>query len=274
MRRRLAFGGAVVALALTAAACGGGGGGNDAAVSIKTLQAAVSNTQAAPSSRFVMDMRLQGGGDAFSLQGEGVTTGDGKQLQATVTLPTVGTLEERVVDDTIYMNLGDFGPAAATLPDGKKWVRLSLDDLQARTGLDFQQLLDQAKSNGPSQGLSYLQGLSGDVEKIGDDTIAGEHATHYRASIDYAKVAAKLPSSSAATADELAKLGTVPADVWIDDQDRVVKMHFTIDAGSTGVGAGTAELTMEITDFGVPVDVQAPPADETTDLSSLSGVST
>jgi hypothetical protein len=31
---------------------------------------------------------------------------------------------------------------------------------------------------------------------------------------------------------------------------------------------------MEITDFGVPVDVQAPPADQTTDLSSLTGVST
>ena len=31
---------------------------------------------------------------------------------------------------------------------------------------------------------------------------------------------------------------------------------------------------MEITDFGVPVDVQAPPADQTTDLSSLTDVST
>ena len=53
----------------------------------------------------------------------------------------------------------------------------------------------------------------------------------------------------------------MPADVWIDGQDRVVKMHMTIDGsafGGTGSG-GTAELTMEISDFGVPVDVQAPP---------------
>jgi hypothetical protein len=40
-----------------------------------------------------------------------------------------------------------------------------------------------------------------------------------------------------------------------------------------GAGAGTAEMTMEITDFGVPVDVQAPPADETVDLFSLQGQS-
>ena len=110
--------------------------------------------------------------------------------------------------------------------------------------------------------------------KVGDDTVAGQHATHYRASIDYAKVAAKLPDSAASQREELSKLGKVPADVWINDDDRVVKMHLVIDAGSLGASAGTAELTMEITDFGVPVDVQAPPADQTTDLSSLTDVST
>jgi len=62
--------------------------------------------------------------------------------------------------------------------------------------------------------------------------------------------------------------------VWINDEDRVVKMHLVVDGGSLGASAGTAALTMEITDFGVPVDVQAPPADQTTDLSSLTGIST
>ncbi len=65
----------------------------------------------------------------------------------------------------------------------------------------------------------------------------------------------------------------MPADVWIDDNDRVVKMHFTMDASGFGVGAGTAEVTMEITDFGVPVDVQAPPADQTVDFSELGSLS-
>jgi len=153
-------------------------------------------------------------------------------------------------------------------------VRVSLDELQQRSGADFGGLADQAQSSGPQQGLEYLQGLSGDVVKVGDDTVAGQHATHYRASIDYAKVADKLPASAAAQRDTLAKLGKVPADVWINDDDRVVKMHFVVDAGALGSSAGTAELTMEITDFGVPVDVQAPPADQTTDLSSLTGVST
>jgi hypothetical protein len=272
MRRRLALGGVVVALALTAAACGGGGGGNDAAVSIKTLQAAVSNTQAAPSSRFVMDMDVNASGQSVTIHGEGIVAGDGKTGQITLSLSSLGSIEERIVDGTVYANFGDL-PFASKL-GATPWVRVSLDELQQRSGADFGGLADQAQSTGPQQGLEYLQGLSGDVVKVGDDTVAGQHATHYRASIDYAKVAAKLPDSAASQRDELSKLGKVPADVWINDDDRVVKMHLVVDAASLGASAGTAELTMEITDFGVPVDVQAPPADQTTDLSSLTDVST
>jgi hypothetical protein len=269
MRRRLVFTGIVVALAIGAAACGGGSG-SEGAVSIKTLQAAVSNTQATESSRFTMTIRTELSGESVDLEATGVASGDGKELQMTLTLPAAGSLEERLVDGTIYMDFGGLA-AGRELPEGKQWVSVSLDELQSRTGTDFSQLLDQAETSGPTQGLQYLQGLSGDVEKIGDDTVGGEHATHYRASIDYAKVAAKLPSTSTDLAEKLAKLGTVPADVWIDDQDRIVKMHFTIDGSALGAGAGTADFTMEFTGFGVPVDVQAPPADETVDLLTLQG---
>ena len=46
-------------------------------------------------------------------------------------------------------------------------------------------------------------------------------------------------------------------------------MQFAIDGGAFGADGGTIEMTMEITDFGVPVDVQAPPADQTVDFSTL-----
>src|SRR6266508_1715590 len=82
MRRGLALGGMVVALAISAAACGGGNGG-EAAVSIKTLQAAVSNTQDADSTRFTMDITVDAAGHQVSITGEGITSADGKQAQLT-----------------------------------------------------------------------------------------------------------------------------------------------------------------------------------------------
>ena len=272
MKRRGALAGIVVALAVTAAACGSGGGSDasGASVSIKTLQAAVSNSQAEPSSRFTLDLAVDADGHSEAIHGEGVSAGDGKTGQFTFTVPSAGTIEERIVDNTVYMNFGDL---LGIKLGGKQWVKIGLDDLQQQSGGALGDLADQAGQNGPQQGLEYLQGLSGDVEKIGDDTVAGEHATHYRASIDYAKVAAELPDQSAKARDKLTKLGTVPADVWINDDDRVVKMQFAIDGSAFGSDGGTIQMTMEITDFGVPVDVQAPPDDQTVDFSSLGALS-
>ena len=272
MKRRGALAGIVVALAVTAAACGSGGSGSDASgdpvVSIKTLQAAASNTQAAESSRFTMEMKVDIAGEPTTINADGVMGGDGKTGQISLTIPMMGAIEERFVDGAIYMNLGSIPGAGAEL-GGKQWVKLDLEQLEQQSGM-FGNLADQAESNSPQQGLEYLQGLSGDVQNLGEETVGGQPATHYRASIDYTKVLDKLPDATDEMRDALGKLGTVPADVWIDGQDRVVKMHLTIDGGAFG-GAGTAEMTMELSDFGVPVDVQAPPADQTVDFSELLG---
>jgi hypothetical protein len=268
MKRRGALIGFVIALALGAAACGSGSG--EAAVSIKTLQAAASNSQAAESSRFTMDMAFDVEGEPITLAVDGVMSGDGKNGELTVSLPIVGTIEERIVDGVIYMNLGSFPGAPAEL-DGKQWVKLDPEQLKQQGGM-FGDLADQAEANSPNQGLEYLQGLSGDVEKVGEETVDGQPATHYRASIDYTKVLDKLPNASDEVRDALGNLGNVPADVWIDGEDRVVKMHLTMDASGFGAGAGTAEVSMKLSDFGVPVDVQAPPEDQTVDFSELSTV--
>jgi hypothetical protein len=56
--------------------------------------------------------------------------------------------------------------------------------------------------------------------------------------------------------------GTV--DVWIDDQDRVVKVQ-----GSRSDGG--ADITFEVTAFGVTVDVTAPPAEDVVGLPGHGG---
>lgn len=265
MKRRGALGAIVLALAVTVAACGSGGS-SEAAVSIETLQAAASNTQATESQRFTMEIKVDVAGEPITITVDGVMSGDGENGEINIAMPVVGSIEERVVDGVIYMNLGSFPGAPAEL-DGKQWVKLDLDQLK-QNGM-FADLANQAETNSPHQGLEYLQGLSGDVEEVGPDTVAGRPATHYRASIDYTLVLDRLPNASAEAREALSKLGTVPADVWIDGEDRVVKMHLTMDGSALGGRAGTAEMTIEITDFGVPVDVQAPPADQTVDFSGL-----
>src|SRR4051794_5360373 len=153
MKRRGALAGIVVAVAMTAAACGGGGSSDasGAAVSIKTLQAAASNSQAAESSRFTMDMTVDVSGEPVTITVDGVMAGDGKTGQLEVAMPIVGNIEERIVDGVIYMNLGSFPGAPAEL-DGKQWVKLDLEQLKQQNGM-FGDLAGQAESNSPKQGL-------------------------------------------------------------------------------------------------------------------------
>ena len=96
-------------------------------------------------------------------------------------LPGTGKLEERIVDDALYMSLDGLPIGNQEVPAGKHWVRIGFGDVAGQLGLNLDDLRNQAQSSTPSSGLQYLQGLSGDVERVGDDTIDGEHATHYRA---------------------------------------------------------------------------------------------
>jgi hypothetical protein len=256
---------AVVGLS-TLAACGDGTGA--ASVSIDALEAAASNTQQAQSRQYSFTLSGTAGGKDIAVHGTVLAAGDGSSARATFDLGGHETFEELVVGHDVYVS-GDGVAGLFSLPDPKKWIKLDLDEVREYLG-------QGSGGTGPAdlggQGLEALRGLSGDVQTVGDDTVAGEHATHYRAQIDYSKVAAKLADPNSSAASRLRKIGTVPADVWIDDQDRVVKARFEMNGGMFGSSnAGTVVMTMEVTAFDVPVDVQAPPADQVVDFGDVFG---
>jgi hypothetical protein len=248
------------------AACGGGGGTQ--AVSIQSLKAAAQNTQDVRSAKFTMTIGLDARGSHYDVRASGVVANDGSAARIDVEIPGVGTMQELLVDEAMYMSLDGLPVPEGKLPEGKHWLRIDFGEIANALGLNLDELRQQAQNSTPTQGLEYLQGLSGDVEKVGDDTVNGAHATHYRASIDYSKIADQLPGATGAMRDRLAKLGTVPADVWIDDNDHVVKTHFTIDGSAFG-GQGVADMTMVISDFDGQVDVSAPSPDEVIGISDL-----
>jgi hypothetical protein len=227
--------------ALVLAGCAGGGGpstgarGGDTSVDIDTIQLAASNTQTAESTRFEIDLHS----DLVDMHASGVASGDGRTGQVVVETAD-GRMEQRMVEGVVYVDFGDAAPGWLAPTDGKRWVKVDLGGLagalgQAATGAFGPQT--------PGSALDMLQELSGDVQVVGEDEIAGHHAVHYRATVDAAGTSA-------------------PVDVWIDDQDRVVKMQVAMPEG-------TGELTMQITEFGAPVDVVAPPPDEVAELPAL-----
>jgi hypothetical protein len=236
-------------------------------LSVDTLQAAATNTRAAESAQFTMSMSFQSAGQRIDMHAAGAVAQDGRRAGIEIDIPGVGRIEERILDDSVYLSLDGFPLPDGSVPAGKHWLRMDVGDLARASGLDLNTFREQAQSSTPAQGLAYLHGLSGAVERVGDEVLHGAHATHYRASIDYATAVDELPNLTAQARQRLATLGRVPADVWIDDYNRVVKMQFSVDGSA--FGSGHAEMTMEISDFGAPVVIEAPPADQVISISEL-----
>ena len=138
----------------------------------------------------------------------------------------------------------------------------------------------------PTQQLEALKDV-GSVEEVGQEKVRGVATTHYRAVVDFEKMAEQSgPEAEKAYEDMIEQMGTseVPTDVWIDEQDRARKFEMDMTttvpvpadptADPAAGGATTEEeirmlMVQEMYDFGVPVNVSPPPDGKTMSLGQF-----
>jgi hypothetical protein len=195
----------------------------------------------------------------------------------TLSSPTTGTFTVRLISPLLYLQL----PASerAQLPPGKSWVEINLNTVsEAKLGQSFSQLTSSSQES--TQTLSYLQGVSkSGITAIGHDTIRGVATTEYKATVDLTKVAnQKSPTEQAAIKNLEAELHTsmMPVQVWLDAQGRVRQITEQVQASTTPsstpgstIPATTENVstTVDYYDFGVPVNVAAPPSSQVDDIT-------
>jgi hypothetical protein len=167
--------------------------------------------------------------------------------------------------------------------DTTTWIRVDLTDQAEEQGLDADALLDG--NTGPAALLAQLDGAAGDPEELGSDEIRGTDTTHLRVTID---TGVAIEQSSPETREQLRAYAeatglpeTYPLELWVDDDGLVRRIRSVLDVpdGPTGTGTGqdagddprglTQETTLELFDFGVSVDLDAPTEEETVDLAEL-----
>jgi hypothetical protein len=120
------------------------------------------------------------------------------------------------------------------------WLKQSAED---PTGADS--FVPGAGGITPERVLDELVKSSSTVDKLDSEEIRGVSTTHYRAHLDKTK-----PGSGILEGEP----GIV--DAWIDDQGLPRRMR--VPQG----GEHEAAVVFDLFDFGVPVDVEAPPANE------------
>jgi hypothetical protein len=215
----------------------------------------------------------------FTMRGRGVVDFSGAASSMTMEMPGMGGLEMRQVENTIYMKVPK--EFAAQMSGAKPWMEMDLDAVSEQQGGVNLGQTQSGVAQDPTGQLEYLRGVSESVEKVGEEQVRGTQTTRYRATIDLKKAAAQEgPEAREAYDETIEMLGAskLPVGVWLDEQNRIRRfaMSLTVPVPeNASPNASREDATMrtqtvaEYYDFGVPVDVQAPPQDQTMDGSKL-----
>jgi len=204
---------------------------------------------------------------------DGTMAGDeqfGSSTEVSMTMAIAGTsISEILVDGKLYMKI----PQLSAELGGKQWAELDLSSLGS-LGSTFQSLIDSTKNSDPTQQLQPLL-ASGDLHKVGTETMDGVRADHYAGTVDPAtafdgsQAAKNLTPAQIAQLKSLLKSGGVTKetiDLWVAADGLPVRIGV-----SSSTSGGAFKVDMHLSDWGKPVSIAAPPAAQVGDISSMLG---
>lgn len=253
------------------------------------LATAVESTLAERSAGFSLDTRVEmgreggdGGATSVTISGEGVRDFESETARMEMTLP--GSAGQRMTmmlrGDTVYLRMPGFLPNG-----GDRWIR---------------QVGEAAGGPGSGRWLAgetseLLRGLArieGEVTRLGDATIGDAQTEGFSLSLR----GRNLWGDSVSVPAAMREL-EIPTRVWLDERDRIRRISAEVDVGSTLAAArpgspdsaadsgsrarrenldrlignlrGTITVTMDLFDFGTPVDASLPEGAEIVDAEQL-----
>lgn len=116
----------------------------------------------------------------------------------------------------------------------------------------------------PAAALALLRVLDGVPEVLGEEVIRGQESTRFRVVVDLERAAEVLSGRAEDVAKGLRRLrgrNDLPMLVWLDGDDRVTRLRYAVRPELAGQSV-TVITDLELFDFGAPVDIRAPSADE------------
>jgi hypothetical protein len=287
---------AVVLAAVLAAGCGGTTGAVPPELSSFTNVAQTS--AAADSASFSLEANVSVPGIdkqlAFSAEGAFDTTA--KRSQMSVDLSSVAELMKSFgsgLGGTVTGDLGSpedwkleviqdgdtayvhFPLLAKQLPDGKTWLKGDAKTLSSADAGQLKQFGSLAGTD-PRDVFGMLKAVSGSIEAVGTDELRGVETSHYKATIDIAKLEQLVPAAqrdslgSVEQGARQAGLAEIPLEIWIDSEQRVRKLSLDVDAKQPGTSVSLkASLVVELYDYGKALALELPPADQVADAATL-----
>ncbi len=257
------------------------GCGSKDALTLDPVASAASKTTEAGSSRVAFETTMQLFGKDVSFSADGLFDYDDSigsmtlDMGSMLPLAGAGQLELRMVDEKLYMRMPSL--MGLGLPTDKEWV--SLEPGKALKGAGFGGFDPSSMQQDPAQLLRLLR-ASSEVTEAGTATIRGVETTRYTAKLDLRKsieASAKelelteeqraLLRQAAEQLVEQVETDTLPVEVYIDDDGLLRRLALDLSMNVEGQQLSMKQTT-DFYDFGVDVDVDAPPASQVFDLTT------
>jgi hypothetical protein len=247
----------------------------------RRIRRAAETTAAAGTARVSLQVGIESETASGELTADGVVSLAGERGQLVVDLSDFAgvpaSFEERIVDGVVYLDFGSILDATGTsLPAdllGKRWIRIDISSLTGPDGESLRSIDPTGGASATSQ-IDALRGID-DAVRVGTEDIGGVRTTHFRGALRLAlarqyldSVPDELRARVEAGLEQLFRGDRrLPVDLWLDSENRLRQMRTRIDVEDPEPARVTVTFTMP--EFDVPVEVSAPPADETIDFGEF-----
>lgn len=231
------------------------------------IRGSAEKADAAKTAKFEMEMTVKGVPALGDLKVAGNGEIDSAAKRSHTTLDTLGIKSETVSDGTTVYTKTDFL--------GDKWLKLDAADLLKDAGGGSDPFGSSLAD--PGQTLQYLKDVSDTVETVGTEQVRGRDATHYKATVNLRAAAEKRLGSVPGYVDEALKtLGSdsIAYNVWVDSDGYLARVAFDMGFASSllpEMKDMKMAVSIDYFDWGKPVTIEIPPADQVTDAASALG---
>ncbi|MFF3617080.1 LppX_LprAFG lipoprotein [Streptomyces sp. NPDC002580] len=208
--------------------------------------------------RIVEKIEIVGDGSTYKLAVTGGFDFAGDRGRIAVDFPEGGIShgEEVFAGGKIYIN------SVHGITKGK-WGVMPRDEAEAHYAL-------RAPLNDPEHVLKQLSAMR-EVSREGEESVHGVRTVHYRGMLDHDALTLRMAQDMRKKMDQArAMVGSdLPAfaDAWVDGKGALAQARIRLDLSS-----GSVTVTLVLTDFGKPVRVKVPKAEETVPVTSATGV--
>lgn len=193
-------------------------------------------------------MSISAGGQDVAMTSEADIQSNPMAASMTVSMSGM-EFQEILVDGVMYMK----SPGLT----GGKWAKLDMSALGGALGGGA---LSQTFTN-PMAMMDQMADYLSSATYVGDESVGGASAKHYRMTIDFKSAMAKMAPNMGQTAQ---LPDTTTEDIWLDSEGRPVKT--VVEMGALG------KMTTTMSDFGKTVHITAPPASEVTTMPGMPGM--